>query len=373
MLKLRVHQTIPMPLQLNIECANGELHALVGPSGSGKTSALRTIAGLRNPAYGQIECNGEIWFSANEGARLKPLALSPAQRSCGLLFQQYALFPHLSAINNVQIPLQNTLHTSSEKQAIAHDWLARMGIGELAQRMPHQLSGGQQQRVALARALARQPKVLLLDEPFSAIDTPTRQGLYKTLAELRRDLNIPILLVTHDLREAGLLADSITVIDRGIGLQTASPQNLFQKPRNSRVAELVGISNLFQGRFNQGKLHWQGTGIALDVVDKNKIPADSVVAWVIPQSGISVTRDKTAQSQTVSVAEISTLGQIAVIQFAIPASDQTVIWEASAAEVRRLNLAVDATAELELDGKQIHIMPLRPINDPRRFSTATLS
>lgn len=373
MLKLRVHQTIPMPLQLNIECANGELHALVGPSGSGKTSALRTIAGLHNPTHGQIECNGETWFSADEGARLKPLVLSPAQRSCGLLFQQYALFPHLSAIDNVQIPLQNTLHTSSEKKAIAHDWLARMGIGELAQRMPHQLSGGQQQRVALARALARQPKVLLLDEPFSAIDTPTRQGLYKTLAELRRDLNIPILLVTHDLREAGLLADRITVIDRGIGLQTASPQNLFQKPRNSRVAELVGISNLFQGRFNQGKLHWQGTGIALDVVDKNKIPADSVVAWVIPQSGISVTRDKTAQSQTVSVAEISTLGQIAVIQFAIPASDQAVIWEASAAEVRRLDLAVDATVQLELDGKQIHIMPLRPINDPRRFSTATLS
>jgi molybdate transport system ATP-binding protein len=369
MLKLRIYQTIPMPLQLDIECVNGELHALVGPSGSGKTSALRTIAGLRNPAHGQIECSGEIWFSADEGAGLKPLSLSPAQRSCGLLFQQYALFPHLSAIDNVQIPLQNTRHTAVEKKGIAQDWLARMGIGELAQRMPNQLSGGQQQRVALARALARQPKVLLLDEPFSAIDTPTRQGLYKTLAQLRRDLDIPIILVTHDLREAGLLADRITVIDRGIGLQTASPQNLFQKPRNSRVAELVGISNLFQGRFNQGKLHWQGTGIALDVVDKNKIPADSVVAWVIPQSGISVGRTKTALSHTATVSEISAIGQIAVIQFAIPASDQTVIWEASTAEVRRLELVIGVQVELELDGKQIHIMPLRPINDPRRFTT----
>jgi molybdate transport system ATP-binding protein len=285
------------------------------------------------------------------------------------LFQQYALFPHLSAIDNVQIPLQNSRHTAAEKKSIAQDWLARMGIGELAQRMPNQLSGGQQQRVALARALARQPKVLLLDEPFSAIDTPTRQGLYKTLAQLRRDLDIPIILVTHDLREAGLLADRITVIDRGIGLQTASPQNLFQKPRNSRVAELVGISNLFQGRFNQGKLQWQGTDIALDVVDKNKIPADSVVAWVIPQSGISVGRTKTALSHTASVSEISAIGQIAVIQFAIPASDQTVIWEASTAEVRRLELGIGIQVELELDGKQIHIMPLRPINDPRRFTT----
>ena len=371
MLKLRVYQNIPMPLQLDIECANGELHALVGPSGSGKTSALRTIAGLRNPAHGQIECNGEIWFNADEGKGLKPIALSPAKRSCGLLFQQYALFPHLSAIDNVQIPLQNTRYMATEKLVIAHDWLARMGIGELAQRMPNQLSGGQQQRVALARALARQPKILLLDEPFSAIDTPTRQGLYKTLAELRRDLDIPIILVTHDLREAGLLADRITVIDRGIGLQTASPQNLFQKPRNSRVAELVGISNLFQGRFNQGKLHWQGTDIALDVIDKNKIPADSVVAWVIPQSGISVGRTKTALSHAASVSEISAIGQIAVIQFAIPASDQTVIWEASAAEVRRLELEIGIEVELLLDGKQIHIMPLRPINDPRRFTTIT--
>jgi molybdate transport system ATP-binding protein len=369
MLKLQIHQSTPMPLQLNLECANGELHALVGPSGSGKTSALRTIAGLRNPAYGQIECNGEAWFSAEEGSRAKPLALSPAQRSCGFLFQQYALFPHLSAIDNVQIPLQNGPHTASEKQAIAQNWLDRMGIGELAQRMPSQLSGGQQQRVALARALARQPKVLLLDEPFSAIDTPTRQGLYKTLAELRRDLHIPIVLVTHDLREAGLLADRITVIDRGIGLQTASPQNLFQKPRNSRVAELVGISNLFQGEFNQGKLLWHGTTLALEVVDKNKIPANSMVAWVIPQSGISVSREKSAHSQSAYVAEISAIGQIAVIQFAIPASDQTVIWEASAAEVRRLELVIGAQVELELDGKQIHIMPLRPINDPRRFTT----
>jgi molybdate transport system ATP-binding protein len=116
MLKLRIYQTIPMPLQLDIECSNGELHALVGPSGSGKTSALRTIAGLRNPAHGQIECDGEIWFSAIEGTGLKPLALSPAQRSCGLLFQQYALFPHLSAIDNVQIPLQNSRHTAAEKK-----------------------------------------------------------------------------------------------------------------------------------------------------------------------------------------------------------------------------------------------------------------
>jgi molybdate transport system ATP-binding protein len=107
MLKLRITQNSPMPLQLHLECAKGELHALVGPSGSGKTSVLRTIAGLRNPAHGFIECNGARWFSNDEASNAKPLALTPAQRSCGLLFQQYALFPHLSAIDNVQIALQN--------------------------------------------------------------------------------------------------------------------------------------------------------------------------------------------------------------------------------------------------------------------------
>lgn len=235
MLKIKIAQDLPMPLQVSLECLPGELHALVGPSGSGKTSVLRTIAGLRNPSAGRIECDDELWFEGDE-LRGVSVALSPAKRSCGFLFQQYALFPHLTALENVCIPLQNSGLPSPQQKSIALKWLERMGIADLVARMPNQLSGGQQQRVALARALARQPKILLLDEPFSAVDAPTRQSLYKTLAALRKDLNIPILLVTHDLREADLLADRITVIDAGISLQTASPHVLFQKPRNSRVA-----------------------------------------------------------------------------------------------------------------------------------------
>jgi len=235
-----------------------ELHALVGPSGSGKSSTLRAIAGLSNPALGKIECNGDVWFDANE-TQGSITCKVPAKRSCGLLFQQYALFPHLTALENVCIPLINSEIDIQQRKEIAFEWLERMGIRDLSNRLPNQLSGGQQQRVALARALARSPKVLLLDEPFSAIDLPTRQSLYKILAELREDLSIPILLVTHDLREADLLADQITVIDQGIGLQTAPPQVLFEKPRNSRVAELVGISNKFEGIFSAGKLSWTGS------------------------------------------------------------------------------------------------------------------
>ena len=366
MLKLKVSQALPNPLQITLECAAGQLHALVGPSGSGKTSALRTIAGLSQAKIGKIECDGETWFEANELSGVIK-NLSPAQRSCGFLFQQYALFPHLSAIENVTIPLQNSIYESTERKTIAHDWLSRMGIGELAHRLPSQLSGGQQQRVALARALARQPKILLLDEPFSAVDAPTRQGLYKTLADLRKDLNIPILLVTHDLREADLLADRITVIDNGISLQTAPPQALFQRPRNSRVAELVGISNMFHGIFNAGNLTWDGCEKTFTVADKGKIPPNAQVAWVIPQDGLRVFNAPTSASIPATAVEISSLGQIAVIQLQIQNSSHKIEWVASASEVKRLGMEVGSQMHIELDGDQIHIMPLRPINDPRRF------
>ena len=366
MLKVKISQATPNPLQITLECAPGELHALVGPSGSGKTSVLRTIAGLNKPASGKIECNSEVWFESNDVGD-KVQQLTPAERSCGFLFQQYALFPHLTALGNVLIPLENSELNKSERKVISMDLLDRMGIANLAERMPNQLSGGQQQRVALARALARQPKILLLDEPFSAIDAPTRQGLYKTLAELRSDLNIPMLLVTHDLREADLLADRITVIDQGISLQTAAPQVLFQKPRNSRVAELVGISNMFHGMFDAGSLSWDGCKQVFHVADKGKIPPNARVAWVIPQSGLSVHNNPNDASVPAVVEKMSSLGQIAVIQLRIQDSENSIEWEASSAEVRRLNMNVGSQMHLELDGKQIHIMPLRPINDPRRF------
>jgi len=368
MLKIKLSQTSPNPLQLNIECIAGELHALVGPSGSGKTTALRTIAGLNNAEIGKIECDDEIWFEANDLNGITT-SLKPAERSCGFLFQQYALFPHLTALENVCIPLHNSIKSLLDRKVLAQHWLERMGIGELAQRMPNQLSGGQQQRVALARALARSPKILLLDEPFSAIDAPTRQGLYKTLAELRKDLNIPILLVTHYLREADLLADRITVLDRGVGLQTAPPQVLFDKPRNSRVAELVGISNKFEGVFSAGKLSWNGSQRVFDVADKGKIPPNTPVAWVIPAEGLSLHADSTTDSIEVTVEQISTLGQIAVIQLRTTYGDHVITWEASAAEVKRLGLEIGVSTHLAIDGKKIHIMPLRPINDPRRFTS----
>ena len=248
--------------------------------------------------------------------------------------------------------------------------LELVGLQDYGQRRPNQLSGGQQQRVALARALARNPKVLLLDEPFSAIDNPTRQNLYRILAELRQDLAIPIVLVTHDLREANLLADNITVIDHGIGLQTAAPNELFQKPRNSRVAELVGIPNVFNGIFNAGRLDWPPNDWFFDVLDKGKIPPASPVAWVIPQDGLTVHAQAAPTFLPARVETLSSIGQIAVVRFSIGSSKESLVWEASSAEIKRLGIHLGSAVFLEFDANKIHIMPLRTINDPRRLLPA---
>lgn len=369
MLKLYIQQTLPNPLSIKLEVADGELHALVGPSGSGKTSVLRSIAGLHHPATGFIECANTVWLN-RDSTRGPLLARDAAHRSCGFLFQQYALFPHLSALENVRIALHNNGVSREQQFREAHEWLAQLAITDLAKRLPKQLSGGQQQRVALARALARSPNILLLDEPFSATDIPTRQTLYQTLAELRQKLNIPIILVTHDLREANLLADRITVIDQGVGLQTANANDLFAKPRNARVAQLVGIPNLFKGSFTGGELRWGSSAINFQIKDKGKIPPQSQVAWVVPQEGLSVHGEDAKGRIPARVKQVSALGQIAVIEFSIEHIDEPLTWEASVAEVKRLCLEKDALVYIEFDGNLIHIMPLRPINDPRRFMSS---
>ena len=198
MLKLKLSQHLPMPIEVNLECAPGELHALVGPSGSGKTTVLRTIAGLRHASSGKIECNSEVWFERGDLSSATTL-LRAAQRSCGFLFQQYALFPHLNALENVAIPLQNSELSSSERKAVASDWLKRMGIAELAQRMPNELSGGQRQRVGIARALMQSPKLLLVDEPTASLDPKTSRQIMRLILELCQERGLAAIVNIHDV------------------------------------------------------------------------------------------------------------------------------------------------------------------------------
>jgi molybdate transport system ATP-binding protein len=357
MLQVHIHRQTSFPINIQFECAAGDLHVLVGPSGSGKTTALRSIAGLAD-VHGLIRCQDQVWLDTS-----KKIAMPTEQRSVGFLFQQYALFPHLTVLENVCIPLIARGVTSNDE---GHRWLKRLRIADLANRYPHEISGGQQQRVALARALARDPKALLLDEPFSAVDAPTRQNLYEALSELRQAVSLPIILVTHDLNEAIRLGDNITVIDNGASLQTSPPQQLLDKPRNARVAELVGSPNLFQGVFESGTLTWGNAGLKLVVKDKGKIKRPSDVAWVIPSHSIEVVdsqQDTNSYKNNLidcEVIRVRQLGQIAVIYWQVKGCDDQIVWQASANELKRLGVTVGAHKKIYLDPDQIHIMPINP-------------
>jgi molybdate transport system ATP-binding protein len=203
-----IRQDAPFPLQVQASCAADEVLAIFGPSGSGKTTLLRSIAGLHTPAQATIRFGDEIWTDTAQSRWL-----SPQRRRVGVVFQDYALFPHLTARGNVMAALGD--RPAASRAAAADRWLAAVHLERLEDRRPAELSGGQRQRVALARALAREPRVLLLDEPFSAVDRSTRRQLHRELDELRRRVLIPVLLVTHDFQDVARLATHVVVIERG--------------------------------------------------------------------------------------------------------------------------------------------------------------
>jgi len=194
----------PIPLDVDFHVAPGELLALVGASGSGKTTLLRSIAGLWTPATGRVVVDGTPWLDTGAG-----VTLAPHRRRVGLVFQNYALFPHMSAAQNVMAAMDRA------DRAEAVRLLDLVRLDGLADRRPAELSGGQQQRVAVARALARRPQALLLDEPFSAVDRATRERLHAEIIALRAHLEMPVVLVTHDVNEAQHLADRMVVIEAG--------------------------------------------------------------------------------------------------------------------------------------------------------------
>ncbi|MBX2879745.1 MAG: ABC transporter ATP-binding protein [Granulosicoccus sp.] len=233
-----------MHLQVSFGCASGELLALVGPSGSGKTSVLRCIAGLSAVKHGYIRCGSQTWLDTDQGINIRPQS-----RGIGYVFQDYALFPHKTVLENVLLATPSGSHTMRHENAL--EWLQRTNMHGLQHRKPAALSGGQKQRVALARALAREPKVLLMDEPFSAVDQQTRRKLYRELANLRSELDVPMILVTHDIHEVQQLADTLCLIHRGNSLQQGPVSQVFNQPENKLVAKLLGHQNLFSATVNK--------------------------------------------------------------------------------------------------------------------------
>ena len=202
-LEVAVRKALPnFDIDISFTVRAGELKVITGPSGAGKSTIIRLIAGLERPDQGIIAYNGTTWVDREQG-----IFLPPQKRRLGFVFQDYTLFPHISVYRNVAFSAQDT--TEVERQ------LKRFGIWHLRDRMPHKISGGERQRCAICQNLVRNPKVLLLDEPFSALDVENRRKLRKELKALKQELSIPIIHVTHDLNEALLLGDDIISIVRG--------------------------------------------------------------------------------------------------------------------------------------------------------------
>jgi molybdate transport system ATP-binding protein len=359
-LEVDLRQAAPIPLAAAFTCAAGEILALVGPSGSGKSTILRSIAGSYRPERGSVRVNGATWLDSAAGRRL------PAhRRRVGMVFQSYALFPHMTAAQNLMAAMGHVPH--AERRDRAGSLLALVHLDGLEDRRPAELSGGQQQRVAVARALAREPAVLLLDEPFSAVDKATRQRLYREIAELRRVLDMPVVLVTHDLDEAVMLADRMVVLSRGRTLQSGSPDEVTTKPASPEVARLVDLRNLFEavveGQTPEATLlAW--AGLRLEAGNRPDFAPGTRVAWVVPDGYVVLhRRDRPSKGEHENpvkgrIEAVLITGQTAQITLRPDHDDRWPLHFSVPLHVARRNaIAPGVEAAVSLLAQGIHLMP----------------
>ncbi|AKB62327.1 ABC transporter ATP-binding protein [Methanosarcina mazei] len=228
-------------LDVSFEMEN-ELVVLFGPSGSGKTTLFKCISGITEPDSGKITVDNRVYYDKD-----RKINLPIQKRNLGYVFQNYTLFPHMNVRKNIECGLKEWKKEEREKRVM--EMLNLLHIEELEIRYPSQLSGGQKQRVALARALAPRPGILLLDEPFSALDMKIRTRLAEKIKNLQNKIEIPLLFITHNLEEAFLLADRIIILHAGKIQQFGTPEEIFYHPENLHVAELIGISNIFDDAY----------------------------------------------------------------------------------------------------------------------------
>jgi molybdate transport system ATP-binding protein len=280
-LSFRIEKRFPkgpvIEASLQLKTAGGpSVTVLFGPSGSGKTTILRCLAGLEQPERGFVYFNGAVWFDAE-----RSISLPPQQRRIGYLFQEYALFPHLTVRQNLEFGLRRV--TRPQRRQRVTEITSLFQIGDLVDRYPRELSGGQLQKVALARTVAPEPRLLLLDEPLSALDAPARGRLRSELRQLLNRVGIPTLLVTHDRTEAIVLGDQLAVVGDGKIQQTGSIEEVFSHPVNHLVANSLGVETVVPGEivgFQKGLLTVQAKQVQLFAVDPGDVSKQQVYICV---------------------------------------------------------------------------------------------
>ena len=264
---------------INLDIHEGEFFSLLGPSGCGKTTLLRTIAGFEDVSSGTL---------TSDGRDMKGVPAN--QRPTNMVFQSYAIFPHLSVAENVAFGLRRSGKSKGEKAKAVTEALDMVGLGGYGDRAAHALSGGQRQRVALARALILKPKVLLLDEPLSALDKKMREQMQVELIKLQRQVGITFILVTHDQEEALVMSDRIAVMFEGEIGQMADPEVLYRKPNTRRVAEFIGQMNFLDARVMSGgeDVILQIAGLGQANVDPSQmeagVQAGAIIVGIRPET-----------------------------------------------------------------------------------------
>jgi spermidine/putrescine transport system ATP-binding protein len=277
--------------RMNFEIHEGEFLAFMGPSGCGKTTTLRMLAGLEEPSEGDIRLAG-----------VSLLGVKPHERDTPMVWQSLALFPFLNARENVEFGLKMRGLDKPKRRQKALDWLERLGIGEFAERDVNSLSGGQRQRVALARALVTEPKILLLDEPLSALDAHLVIRMQGVLTKLQRELGITFVYVTHSQSEAFAMADRVVIMSKGEIAQIGSARDIYRTPANRFVAEFVGRNNIFSGTVNaQGAVETPAGVFDLD----SKARPGEQVSFVVAADVVSLSTTRPAARNVFSGQLIS--------------------------------------------------------------------
>lgn len=292
---------------VSLEIAEGEFFALLGPSGCGKTTLLRMLAGFELPGAGQIIIDGQDMAD-----------VPPNRRPVNMVFQSYAVFPHMSVADNVGYGLKLERCPADEIAARVAEALALVQLEEFGPRRPHQLSGGQRQRVALARALVKRPRVLLLDEPLSALDAKLREAMQMELVNLQHTVGITFIVVTHDQNEALSMADRIAVMEAGKVRQIAGPGELYEFPNCRFVADFIGKMNLFEGRILSGSGDGEADSITvtLDGIGELRLPDDGRGGGMAGPVGVAVRPEKVRLKKTRPTGpEVAVCGRVRQIAY----------------------------------------------------------